>query len=49
MSVNAEDAVEYNHGLSQPSADFPTAISWSFIKDKILAKTGDEQLVPLTP
>ena len=48
MSFSADAAVEYSHGFSQPRADLPAAMSWSFSRPTTLANVGDEQLVPFT-
>lgn len=49
ISVSADAAVEYNHGLRKPSGGLPAAMSWSFTRAMTLANVGLEQLVPETP
>lgn len=46
MSVRADAALEYSHGLRNPSTGFPAAMSWSLTSEMTLANVGLAQLVP---
>jgi hypothetical protein len=46
MSVNAPDALSYNHGFRNHSTGFPAANSRSLISAIIVANFGADALVP---